>query len=48
MLMLRKKVSLPQLKKKDTSFHELRSKARKEREGINGISKTIWNKYHQD
>lgn len=48
MLKLKKKVSLPTLKKKNTSFHERRHEARKEREGINGVSKTVWNKYSQD
>ena len=45
MLQLRKKISLPQLKRKNTSFFEQRTIERKQREGINGVGKSVWNKY---
>lgn len=44
-LQLRKKISLPQLKRKNTSFFEQRTIERKQREGINGVGKSVWNKY---
>ena len=45
LLQLRKKISLPQLKRKNTSFFEQRTIERKQREGINGVGKSVWNKY---
>jgi hypothetical protein len=34
--------------RRNTTFHEKRQRERKEREGVNGVSKTIWNKYYQE
>ena len=45
MLQLKKKISLPQLKRKNTSFFEHKAIERKQREGINGVGKSVWNKY---
>ena len=46
-LSLKKKISLPQLIKRTTSFHERKYVERKSREGIHGVGKSVWNKYHE-